>query len=352
MATVDKMTIGPASQQPAGGALEAPTVDQATLLRDVLLLVAEPLGEVEQILHAELRDEAPFVGELLEYVAALGGKRMRPCLVLLTALATGEIREQHKTLAAVIEMIHTATLVHDDILDGATTRRHQTTVNSRWGNQAAVLLGDYLFTHAFFLASTIGAEACHVIGKSTNRVCAGEMKQVGQRGNIDLTEEQYFQIIRGKTAELCACCCELGAHYAGADADVVEQLKQFGMEVGTAFQIADDILDLGGDEEKTGKSLGTDLVNQKMTLPVIHALSQLDERQSTDLKARITVAPEDQATIVAVSQALVEAGSVEYARRKASDLIEAAVHRITRLPDSPAKTALRSMAYFVLTRKN
>lgn len=352
MATVDKMTIGQAVKQPAGGAVALPTVDQATLLRDMLVLVAEPLGDVEQILHTELQNEAPFVGELLEYVAALGGKRMRPCLVLLTALATGEIREQHKTLAAVIEMIHTATLVHDDILDGAATRRHQPTVKSRWGNQAAVLLGDYLFTHAFFLASTVGADACQVIGKSTNRVCAGEMKQVGQRGNVDLTEEQYFEIIRGKTAELCACCCELGAHYAGADAEIVDDLKQFGLEVGTAFQIADDILDLGVDEHETGKSLGTDLRNQKMTLPIIHALAQLDQTRRTALKARIETAPSDDETIEQVRQALADADSVEYALGKASSLIESAVERLDQLPDSPAKTALRSMAYFVLTRKS
>ncbi len=277
---------------------------------------------------------------------------MRPCLLLLTAMAAGDVREEHKTLAAVIEMIHTATLVHDDILDGADSRRHRETVNSRWGNQEAVLLGDYLFTHAFFLASTIGTEACQIIGKSTNTVCAGEMKQVGQRGNLHLTEEEYFEIIRGKTAELCACCCELGAGYSGASAAVVEEFKWFGKEVGTAFQIADDMLDLHGAEDETGKSIGTDLCNQKMTLPVIHALAQLEADERLALTRRIAAAPAASETLSAVQTAMRNAGSFEYARAKATQLIQQAVDRLHCVPDSAAKRALTSMAWFVLSRNN
>jgi octaprenyl-diphosphate synthase len=347
MATVDKMTTGQFNQQPSADVV----IDPATLMRDMLLLIAEPLGQVEEVLYHELQDDAPFVGDLLEYVAGLGGKRMRPCLVLLTAQATGEVRKEHITLAAVVEMIHTATLVHDDILDGADTRRHKETVNTRWGNQAAVLLGDYLFTHAFFLASTVGTEACQVIGKSTNRVCAGEMKQVGQRGNLALTEAEYFDIIRGKTAELCACCCELGASYSGATPEVVAAVKQFGMQVGTAFQIADDVLDLQGDPSQTGKSLGTDLVNQKMTLPAIHALAKLEQPARDELLAQLASGPTADA-IQTLRDAIDRFESVAYAKGIATGLIDEAVCSLDGLPDSPAKQSLVAMARFVLTRSS
>jgi octaprenyl-diphosphate synthase len=170
-------------------------------------------------------------------------------------------------------MIHTATLVHDDVLDGATMRRHGRTVNADWGNQASVLLGDYLFTHAFHLSSTVGdVRACRLIGEATNRVCEGELHQVCERGNLSLTEEDYFDIIDAKTAELTSCCCQLGALFADAREGVVEALSRFGRYLGIAFQIADDVLDLMGEESVAGKSLGTDLEQQKLTLPVIHVL--------------------------------------------------------------------------------
>src|SRR5262249_36558025 len=157
-------------------------------------------------------------------------------------------------------MIHTATLVHDDVLDSATVRRHVATVNAGWGNQCSILLGDYLFTHAFHLASTLGdARACEIIGAATNHVCEGELQQVRERGNLALSEAEYFSIIDGKTAELTACCCRLGALYSGATEEVVESLAQYGRALGVAFQIADDLLDLVGEERTTGKSLGTDL---------------------------------------------------------------------------------------------
>lgn len=334
----------------AGTDLET-SVDQAALLRDLITLLAEPLGQVEEILQRELHNDAPFVGELLEYVSGLGGKRMRPCLLLLSGMAAGPLQPAHATLAAVIEMIHTATLIHDDILDGADTRRHATTVNSRWGNQAAVLLGDYLFTHAFFLASTVGPKACHAIGRSTNTVCAGEMKQVGQRGNLDITEAEYFEIIRGKTAELCACCCELGAYYSGAEPQVVEQFRTFGIEVGTAFQIVDDLLDLQENQEQTGKSNGTDLANLKLTLPVIYTLQKLSPQQRDATRETLQTASMDRTTRQELSRLVMDQGGVEYALTAAQRLIDAAMGRLDYLDDSAARRALAAMARFVLVRK-
>src|SRR5204862_2970134 len=154
----------------------------------------------------------------------------------------GAITPAHPVLAAVVEMIHTATLVHDDVLDESMVRRHATTVNAEWGNESAVLLGDYLFTHAFHLAASLESTlACRLIGGATNRVCEGEMQQVANRGNLDLDEAAYCEIVRGKTAELTAVSCRLGAHYAGAAPDVVEAMDGFGRDLGVAFQIADDV---------------------------------------------------------------------------------------------------------------
>ena len=186
-------------------------------------------------------------------------------------------------LAAVVEMIHTATLVHDDVLDEASLRRHRETINARCDNEASVLVGDFLFTHAFYLASSLETTfACQTIGRATNIVCEGELRQIHSRGNFALTEAEYLAIIEAKTAELCACCCRLGAHYAGATPHVEDALDRFGRNLGIAFQIADDLLDLVGDEDSMGKSLGTDLEKQKPTLPLIRLLADSTHRRAAD----------------------------------------------------------------------
>ena len=236
--------------------------------------IAAELAESERIFAAELGSQHPFVQQLVDHCADFKGKRLRPALVLLTAKAAGTVTADHPVLAAVVEMIHTATLVHDDILDESTIRRHAATVNAEWGTESAVLMGDYLFTHAFHLAASLATtRACRWIGRATNLVCEGEMQQVYHRGNLDLDEDAYFAIIRGKTAELIAVSCQLGAHYAGASEAVVRALEEYGRDLGVAFQIADDVLDLMGEERATGKSLGTDLEKQKVTLPLIRALN-------------------------------------------------------------------------------
>src|SRR6516164_2442094 len=229
------------------------------------------LEEVERVLARTLRSRYAAVTGVVDHVRHYRGKRLRPVLLLLTARACGRVTPAHHVLGAVVEMIHTATLVHDDVLDGARVRRRVATVNAVWGVQTSVLLGDNLFTHAFHLASTLDdARACRLIGEATDRVCEGELCQVLQRGNIDLTEAEYFDVIDGKTAELTACCCHLGALYSGAAAEVVARLDRFGRCVGLAFQIADDLLDLVGEERTAGKSLGTDVEQRKLTLPLIH----------------------------------------------------------------------------------
>src|SRR5438094_5813958 len=182
---------------------------------DLFAPIARDLEEVERVLVRTLESPRPGVGRLIDHLGHYRGKRLRPALLLLTAHACGRVTPAHQTLAAVVEMIHTATLVHDDVLDSALVRRHVPTVNAGWGNQTSILLGDFLFTHAFHLASTVDAQACSLIGEATNRVCEGELQQCSERGNLELNEEQYLDIIDGKTAELTACCCRLGALYSG-----------------------------------------------------------------------------------------------------------------------------------------
>src|SRR3954463_14820056 len=183
--------------------------------------IRSELAEAECVFQRELRSRFPFVQHLVDHCADFHGKRLRPALVLLAGRACGSITEAHPVLAAVVEMIHTATLVHDDVLDESMVRRHAATVNAEWGNETAVLLGDYLFTHAFHLAATLETTlACRWIGRATNLVCEGEMQQVHHRGNLDLDEEPSFPTTRGKPAELPAVPCRLGAHYPGAAAPI------------------------------------------------------------------------------------------------------------------------------------
>src|SRR5438309_5425993 len=192
---------------------------------DLFAPIARDLEEVERVLVRTLESPRPGVGRLIDHLSHYRGKRLRPTLLLLTAHACGRVTPTHHILGAVVEMVHTATLVHDDVLDEAGIRRHVPTVNAGWGNKASILLGDYLFTHAFHLSSTTGdARVCELVGEATNRVCEGELQQTLERGNLSLGEDDYFEIIDKKTAALTACCCQLGALYADAEPDVVERL--------------------------------------------------------------------------------------------------------------------------------
>ncbi len=315
---------------------------------DIHAPIAGDLEEVERILARSLRNPRQRVEEVAGHTRLYRGKRLRPVLLLLVARACGKVAPAHHTLAAVVEMIHTATLVHDDVLDNATVRRRVTTVNSLWGTQTAVLLGDYLFTHAFHLSATVGdARACEIIGAATNRVCEGELTQVLNRGNFALTEAEYFDIIDGKTAELTACCARLGAMYAGASPEVVEALERFGRWVGQAFQIADDLLDIVGSETLAGKSLGTDIEQGKLTLPLLHALRQpgIGERVRAILSAdgvrrRETLRP-----------LLEESGSVDYARCVALELSARARRELGCLPPSVCRLILEAMTDRVVQRE-
>ena len=320
------------------------------VLRALYAPIRHELDRVEEILRKELRSDYPFVDRLAKHGFRLGGKRLRPALVLLSAQAAGRLKAEHLTLAATVEMIHTATLIHDDVLDEATLRRHLDTVNARWDNEASVLLGDYLFTRSICMASALdGPFACRAIGEATQTMCEGELRQIENRGNFDLCEEDYLDIIADKTAALTACCCRLGSHYAGAEADVCETLSRFGKQLGIAFQIVDDLLDVLGNEAVAGKSLGTDLVKQKPTLPLVRLLSRASQRDRAEVVAVLSRSGNH--CRHALRPWLERSDAVSYARQKAFWYARRAGNELEKLPATPARDVLKGLTEFVVTRK-
>jgi octaprenyl-diphosphate synthase len=322
---------------------------------DVVDALAVPrlYASVEAELHRacalfddELYSELPFLNELCAHIRLYRGKMLRPALLLLSGKAAGKLTDAHVTLAAVVEMVHMATLVHDDVLDDADVRRRCATVHRSQGNEAAILLGDYLISHAFHLCSSLDSQfASRAIGAATNTVCEGEIQQVHYRGRLDLTQTQYLEIVSRKTAALTGVCCMLGAHVADA---TVAALQRFGLNVGIAFQITDDVLDIVGSEAKTGKTLGKDLEKRKLTLPVIHCLQHGPE----DTRAELSRLLQDGATDrTALREVLSDAGSLRFASQTARDYVASAVAQLEVLASSEARNALRQLALLILDRE-
>ena len=328
----------------------------SSLLAALYEPVAEEMQQVEATLRDELRSEYDAVDEMLRHGTMLGGKRLRPALLLLSARLFGTPTSDHVTLAAVMEMIHTATLIHDDILDEADQRRHVATCNAIWDNQAAVLLGDYLFTHAFYLASTTGSTtACRIIGAATNSVCEGELRQVRSRGNFELSEDEYYQIIEAKTAVLCECSCRLGAQFAESDRADVRRLGDYGKHLGIAFQVTDDLLDVLGDSRATGKSLGTDIEKQKMTLPLIRLLQTVEARERVEIVEILSGSREATSGAgVDLRERLLpyleSSDALQYARDAAAHHAALAEQQLVELPAGPARDILAGLPAFVLAR--
>jgi octaprenyl-diphosphate synthase len=253
--------------------LAKPPVDWKQIVRPLepfLQTVSTRMGEQISAFEADLASYA-------SYALTAQGKQLRPALVGLSANATGRIQESHVTVAVIIEMVHLATLVHDDVMDEATLRRGRPTLAAAWGNEISVLLGDCLFAHALKLAASFPTtEVCRAVASATNTVCAGEILQTQRRGNLQCTRAEYLKVLAMKTGELFALACDLGAYLSGAPASEREALRNYGMALGTAYQIYDDCLDLFGSEGTAGKSLGTDLTKGKMTLPLLVLLQSHD----------------------------------------------------------------------------
>ncbi|MEK7756282.1 MAG: polyprenyl synthetase family protein, partial [Planctomycetota bacterium] len=319
-------------------------------LTDLYTPIRDEFAVVERIFDEEIAGDLDFINGLCDTVRSYRGKMLRPAMLLLAGKATGELSNAHRTLAAVVEMVHMATLVHDDVLDEAVERRRRPTIASIAGNTAAVLLGDYLISHAFHLCSRLKSQyASRRIGATTNTVCEGELLQNHHRGDLELTENIYFEIIRRKTGALTAVSAELGGKLAGAGDGLVRSLYAYGMSAGVAFQIIDDVLDIVGDESRVGKTLGLDLTGGNLTLPVIHGLAHADRSTAAALRDLLGRArPGGTEHLRAL---LEQTQSIAYAVETARRSVEDAVSQLDLVPHSDAKQSLVAMAEFIVARQ-
>jgi octaprenyl-diphosphate synthase len=272
-----------------------PIVDAVTARLTDSTELHDALARVEKLFQLEVASHLPELEVLCQHIERFRGKMLRPTLVLLSGLATGKLRDEHITLACVVEMVHMATLVHDDVLDASEIRRRGKTVNAMHGNETAVLLGDYLIASSYRLCSTLDSQRYALrIAEMTRRTCEGELLQLHHRGDLHISEETYLEIIDRKTASLIGASCELGSMASGASIDVSEGLREFGRRLGIAFQVQDDILDLFSQERAVGKSVGRDIRLGTMTLPAIHLLAGLSGESRSDAESRIRDAMQGQ----------------------------------------------------------
>ena len=319
-------------------------------LTDLTDLLTEELQQVISIFDTELASDLGCVNQLTTRTRSYRGKMLRPQLLLLTGKALGPLTKDQLVLAAVVEMVHMATLVHDDVLDEADVRRKSPTINRVIGNEGAVLLGDYLISHAYHLCSSL--ESTHFarrIAAATNTVCEGELLQIANRGNWDLDEPTYFEIIRRKTGALTSIASELGATAGGASALVVRHMTEFGMELGSAFQIIDDLLDLTASQSEMGKSVGRDADMGKLTLPVIRSLQEGDRDHRKELIAAVSNRANSNGDLLAL---LTRSDALDYARSVAESHISRAVSHLQFLPSGESRDALQAAAQFVLGRRH
>jgi octaprenyl-diphosphate synthase len=312
--------------------------------------VQEGLKRMREIVALQLGEASPAVRDMVEHVGRFQGKQLRGALVLLSGEASGNSTDEHAAISAVVEMIHLATLVHDDVLDGASVRRRVACVNQRWDNQTAVLLGDFLYARAFALSTDLSSRMCsRVLAETTRRICVGEIEQAASRYDFELPQERYEWIAGAKTATLYAAACELGARYPGGHEELGARMRQFGWELGRAFQIVDDCLDVTATEAEAGKSVGTDVEDGKVTLPVLWAYSRAGEGERAAIRDVYT-RPGLADRVARLREACDLAGGVDYARDRAHELIESALSRVRTLAPSRARASLEALGSFVIER--
>jgi octaprenyl-diphosphate synthase len=310
-------------------------------------LIAEDLTKVTQLIDEQLSDSDIYITRLVEFFGKYRGKMIRPALVLLAAEACGEITQEHIRVAAIFEMIHNATLLHDDVIDEGKRRRGRDTVNSIWGNESAVLLGDFLLSRVLKMCSELDPRFIKIISVAVSHTCEGELKQIGQKQNVELTEDEYIDIISNKSASLFSSCCCIGGLLAGADQIQANSLAQFGLNLGIAFQITDDLIDIIGDETKAGKSLGSDADKQKLTLAFIHFLKHADEKNKELLMNKLTADEKGKSHLL---EMLKSSQSLTYAKQRARDFADKAIGSLACLKPGDAKDALIETAEFAISR--
>ena len=320
-------------------------------MQAALQLIGDDLKQVEEQFRKDLESDVPLIRKVGEYVLSSGGKRIRPAMLLLAARLCNYQGNQAIPLASVVEFIHTATLLHDDVVDSATLRRGLASANSLWGNEASVLIGDFLFSKSFSLMVAAGSlDVLRVMSRATTIIAEGEVLQLLYTGEVELTEEQYLEVVRAKTAVLLSAACECGAILGEVSAEQQQALAEFGMELGIAFQLMDDILDYTASEEEFGKSIGHDLEEGKLTLPLIHALRSCteDERTSAaEIIVKDELLPEDFRYVYGLVNTY---GGIAYTVDKARACVNNCARHLSCFPDGICKSALLELADYVVTR--
>lgn len=318
-------------------------------LEAIQRLVAQDMRSVDAVIRDRLHSEVVLIRQISEHIINSGGKRLRPILVLLAAGACGYRGNAHHTLAAVVEFIHTATLLHDDVVDESSMRRGRPTANSLFGNAASVLVGDFLYSRAFqMMVEVQSMPVMQVLADATNTIAEGEVLQLLNCHNPDTSEEDYLRVIRYKTAKLFEASGRLGAIIGGASPDVQEALARYGGSLGTAFQLIDDVLDYSGDLARTGKNLGDDLAEGKPTLPLIHVMRHGAPRDAALIRTAIEQGGLDE--FEPVMAAIRQTGALEYARRQAVLEAEQAKAALASIPVSPYREGLLQLPSFAVSR--
>ena len=318
---------------------------------DVAALAEDDMQAVNRLISKSLESDVPLVSQVSEYIVMSGGKRLRPLIVLLAARALGYDGEQHVRAATIIEFIHTATLLHDDVVDSSERRRGQDSANTVFGNQASVLVGDFLYSRSFQMMVDIGdMRVMQILADATNTIAAGEVQQLMNVHDPDTTESDYEQVIYRKTARLFEAGAQIAAVLAQRDKAEEAAMIEYGRCLGTAFQLVDDALDYNASADELGKNLGDDLAEGKPTLPLIHAMSTGNEEQRELIRKAIIEGGLDNMSDI---QAVIEAtGALDYTAQRARSAADAAIAALQQIPDNPYSQALKSLAEFAIQRRS
>jgi octaprenyl-diphosphate synthase len=311
--------------------------------------VAEDILAVDRLIMRRLESDVVLINQIGHYIVNSGGKRLRPLTVLLSARACGYTGTQHIDLAAIVEFIHTATLLHDDVVDGSEQRRNRDTANAVWGNEASVLVGDFLYSRAFEMMVEVSSmRVMDIMSHATNRIAEGEVLQLLNCNDPDTTEERYMEVIERKTATLFEAGTRLGAVLAGAPAEIEEAIGRYGLGLGIAFQLVDDALDYRADASQLGKNIGDDLAEGKPTLPIIRAMQAGTSQQREELRQAIAGGGRER--MAAVAAAIESTQAIEYTLALARRYADVASAAVELLPASAQRTALERLTGFALGR--
>lgn len=317
--------------------------------KEIQALIADDMGAVNSLIQKRLQSDVVLINQLSHYIIGNGGKRLRPMLALMTARACGYQGQHHIDIAAIVEFIHTATLLHDDVVDESDMRRGKDTANNIWGNQAAVLVGDFLYSRAFEMMVDVGEmRVMQVLSQATNIIAEGEVLQLLNCNDPDTTEARYLEVIYSKTAKLFEAASQLGAILAGKSPQEEKAMADYGMHLGTAFQVIDDILDYSASADEMGKNVGDDLAEGKPTLPLIIALQRSDGDNAQMIRTAIEEGGLDR--IDEILQVIDQTGALDYAYEVAQKETQLAVECLSHLPETAEKTALTELAWFSVKR--